>query len=180
MIQMNLLTKQRLTDLIALTYGCLYTLLYLKWTTNKDLLHKTSMLCSSLNGRGGEWIHTCMCTAESPCCSPEAVTTLLIGYTSIQNKGLFFFLFYLFIYLFILNFTCLIWCQTPTKHIHHLKNTASQPYFSGRNWAHSGVLKVITGRKMRRGAFLKCCNTHTNHITRLPTECWDPPPAESQ
>ena len=91
MIQMNLQNRKRLTHLISLTYGCLYTLLYLKWTTNKDLLHKTSMLCSSLNGRGVlRRMDTCMCMAESRCCSPEAITTLLIGYTSIQNKGFFF------------------------------------------------------------------------------------------
>ena len=29
---------------------------------------------------------TYMCIAESLCCSPETITTLLIGYTSIQNK----------------------------------------------------------------------------------------------
>ena len=50
MIQMNLLTKQRLTDLenefmVAWGKGVrefgldVYTLLYLKWVTNKDLLY---------------------------------------------------------------------------------------------------------------------------------------------
>ena len=38
-----------------------YTLLYLKWITNKDLLHMElcGMLCGSLDGRGvwGRWIH---------------------------------------------------------------------------------------------------------------------------
>ena len=28
---------------------------------------------------------TCICTAESLCCSPETITTLLIDYTPIQN-----------------------------------------------------------------------------------------------
>ena len=28
----------------------------------------------------------CLCMAESLCCSPETTTTLLIGYTTIQNK----------------------------------------------------------------------------------------------
>ena len=32
---------------------------------------------------------TCICMAESLCCSPETVTPLLIGYTSIQNKRFF-------------------------------------------------------------------------------------------
>ena len=46
-----------------------------------------SVLCGSLDGRG-VWgrMHTCMCMAESLCCSPETITTLLIGYTPIQNK----------------------------------------------------------------------------------------------
>ena len=32
----------------------------------------------------GEWIHVCM--AESLPCSPETTTTLLIGYTPVQNE----------------------------------------------------------------------------------------------
>jgi len=41
----------------------MYTLLYLKWIINKDLLYKRMelclILCASLDGRGfvGEWIH---------------------------------------------------------------------------------------------------------------------------
>ena len=34
---------------------------------------------------------TCMCVTGSLCCSPETVTTLLIGSTPIQNLKLFFF-----------------------------------------------------------------------------------------
>jgi len=30
----------------------------------------------------------CICTAESLCCSPETITTLLIRYALIQNKKL--------------------------------------------------------------------------------------------
>ena len=52
MIQMNLLTKQKETHrLRKQTHGChgegkdfgkvMYTLLYLKWKTNKDLLYNT-------------------------------------------------------------------------------------------------------------------------------------------
>ena len=29
-----------------------------------------------------------VCMAESPCCPPETITALLIGYTPIQNKKL--------------------------------------------------------------------------------------------
>ena len=45
------------------------------------------MLCGSLDGRR-IWgrMDTCICIAESLCCSPETITTLLIGYTQIQNK----------------------------------------------------------------------------------------------
>ena len=46
----------------------MYTLLYLKWITNKDLLHVElcSMLCVGLDGRG-VWgrMDTSMCMAES-------------------------------------------------------------------------------------------------------------------
>ena len=37
---------------------------------------------------GGEWTDMCICVAESEslCCSPETITTLLIGCTPIQNK----------------------------------------------------------------------------------------------
>ena len=36
---------------------------------------------------GGEGIHV-ICMAESLCCSPETITTLLIGDTLTQNKKL--------------------------------------------------------------------------------------------
>ena len=35
---------------------------------------------------------TCICMAEALCCPPEIITTLFIGYISIQNKKLFCFL----------------------------------------------------------------------------------------
>ena len=31
---------------------------------------------------------TCICMAESLCCPPETITTLLISYTPTQNKNL--------------------------------------------------------------------------------------------
>ena len=60
----------------------MYTLLYLKWITNKDLLFNTwtSVQWERRLGR----MDTCM--AESLLCSPETITTLLIKYTPIQNK----------------------------------------------------------------------------------------------
>ena len=46
-----------------------------------------SILCGSLDGRG-VWgrMDIGICMAESLSCSPETITTLLIGYTPIQNK----------------------------------------------------------------------------------------------
>ena len=70
----------------------MYTLLYLKWIINKDLLYSTgnSAQCSVaawMGGDfGGEWIHVYV--AESLPCSPETVTTLLIGCTPIYSKKL--------------------------------------------------------------------------------------------
>ena len=45
-----------------------------------------SMLCGSLGGRG-VWrgMGTRVCMAESLCCSPETITTLLISYMPIQS-----------------------------------------------------------------------------------------------
>ena len=45
-----------------------------------------SMSCGSLDG-SGVWgrIGTCICVAEPLHCSPETITSLLIGYTPIQN-----------------------------------------------------------------------------------------------
>ena len=44
------------------------------------------MLCASLDGKG-VWgrMETCICMAEPLLCSPETISTLLIGYTPIQN-----------------------------------------------------------------------------------------------
>jgi len=47
------------------------------------------MLCGSLDERGvlGK-MDTCICMAKSLCCQHGIITTLLIGYTPIQNKKL--------------------------------------------------------------------------------------------
>ena len=93
MIQMKLFIKQnKLTDLVNLwlpgrerwregivrEFGmdrC--TLLYLKWVTNKDIMHRNlcSMLCGNLDGRG-VWgrMDTCVCVAEILHCPPETIT----------------------------------------------------------------------------------------------------------
>ena len=64
----------------------LYTLLYLKWITKKDLLYSTwnSVQCNVavwIGGEfGGEWIHVYVWL------SPSETITLLIDYPPIQNK----------------------------------------------------------------------------------------------
>ena len=80
------------------TYGCwdegivrefgkvMYTLLDSKWITSKHM-ELYSVLCGSLDGTGVRGrMDTCLCMAESLCCSPESTTTSLISYTPIQNK----------------------------------------------------------------------------------------------
>ena len=77
---------------IAKEFGMdMYTLLYLKWITNKDLLcriwNSTQWnVAAWMRGEfGGEWIYF---KAESLRCSPKTIMTLLISYTPIQNKVL--------------------------------------------------------------------------------------------
>ena len=53
----------------------MYTVLYLKWIINKDLLYSTWK--PGPEGNLGE-NDTCVCVAEALCCLPEAVKTLLI------------------------------------------------------------------------------------------------------
>ena len=56
---------------------------WLNWTE----LELYSLLCASLGGkRTCGRVGTRICMAESLHCSPETTTTLLIGYTPIQNK----------------------------------------------------------------------------------------------
>ena len=68
----------------------LHTLLYLKWVTNSTsqgiLLHV--MWQPGWEGSLGEngYMYTCIRVAESLCCLPETITTLLISCTPIQNK----------------------------------------------------------------------------------------------
>ena len=68
----------------------MYTRLYLRWITKKDLLYSTwnSAQCHVEAWMGGIWgrMGTCICMAESLRCLPETITTLLMGYTPIQNK----------------------------------------------------------------------------------------------
>ena len=64
----------------------MYTLVYVKWITKKDLLYSTenSAQCYVAGWMGWEFwgrIDICIRRAESLCCAPETSTTLLISYT---------------------------------------------------------------------------------------------------
>ena len=68
----------------------MYTLLYLKWITNKNLWYSTwnSAQCYVPAWMGGGFegrMDTLIHMAESLHCSPVTITTLLIDYTPIQN-----------------------------------------------------------------------------------------------
>ena len=67
----------------------MYTLLYLKWITNKDLLYSTgnSAQCfqAAWMGEGIGRMDSCIGMAESLHCSPETIT-FFISYTLIRNK----------------------------------------------------------------------------------------------
>ena len=64
----------------------MYTLLYLKWITNKDLLYSTgnSAQCyvAAWMGEVGGRMDTSICMAEPLCDSLETTATLLISYES--------------------------------------------------------------------------------------------------
>ena len=63
-----------------------YTLFYLKWITNEDLLHSTGNSAPYYGADwgggefGGEWIHVYIWLNLFP--PPETTTTLLISYTT--------------------------------------------------------------------------------------------------
>ena len=65
----------------------MYTLLYLKWITNKDLPYSTGNSAPRYVAAwiGGEFGGRMYMTDSLPC-SSEIITTLLIAYTPIQNK----------------------------------------------------------------------------------------------
>ena len=70
----------------------MHTVLYLKWTTSKDLLYSTgnSAQCCVAAWMGGEfggvWMHVYLWLSLFSCPpETEATETLLISYTPIQN-----------------------------------------------------------------------------------------------
>ena len=70
----------------------IYTMLYLKWINNKDLLYSTGnsaecyVAAQMSGGFGGKWIHVYIWL--NPFAGPETITASLTGYTPIQNKKL--------------------------------------------------------------------------------------------
>ena len=72
----------------------MYTVLYLKWITNKDLLYTTrnSAQCyvAAWMGRVSRRMDTGVCVAEPLSCPPETISTLLItcACTHVQSARL--------------------------------------------------------------------------------------------
>ena len=71
------------------------TVLYLKWITNKDLLHSTGnsarcYVAARMGGElGGEWILVYVWLSPFTVLSLDTITTVLIGDTLIQKKKFF-------------------------------------------------------------------------------------------
>ena len=68
----------------------MYTLLYLKWITNKDLLWSTGnsakcYVAAWVGGEFGEWIHVYVWLSPFTV-HLETIETLLSSYTLIQNN----------------------------------------------------------------------------------------------
>ena len=72
----------------------IYTLLYLKWITNKDLLSSTGnsapcYVAAWMGGEfGGEWIHVCVWLSPFIVHLKLSQHYLLTAYTPMQNKKL--------------------------------------------------------------------------------------------
>ena len=94
----NLQKRKRLTDSkqtqrlqgegMVREFGkVMYTVLYLKRITNKDLLYSTwnSVQCYMPAWMGAAFGGARICVAESLHCLPETIITLLISYTTTQN-----------------------------------------------------------------------------------------------
>ena len=66
----------------------MHIVLYLRWIPNKDLLSSTGnsaqrYVTAWMGAEFGGRMDTCIGMAESLCCPPETITTLLIGYMPI-------------------------------------------------------------------------------------------------
>ena len=68
----------------------MYILLYLIWIINKDLLYSTwysaqCFVAAWMEESLGE-LDTCICMAESLCCSSQTTTILVIGYVAVVQS----------------------------------------------------------------------------------------------
>ena len=74
----------------------MYTVLYLKWITNKDLLYSTEnsaqcYVATWVGGEfGGEWIHICVWLSPFAVYLKLSQHCLLMGYTCYKIKSLKF------------------------------------------------------------------------------------------
>ena len=73
----------------------MYTLLHVKWITNKDLLYSTwyfsQCYVAALRGGGfGGRMDTCICMTESLCCSPETINNIVNRLYSNTNFKILF------------------------------------------------------------------------------------------
>ena len=102
MIQRNLQSRKRLTDLeneLMVTRGKyvmdMYTLLYVKWITKRDLLYSTEnsaqcYVAAWTGGEfGGEWIHVCVWLSPFAVHLKLSQHCLLIGYTPVPGEKKF-------------------------------------------------------------------------------------------
>ena len=78
-------------ELGSLEWTCTHTNIKMDNQQGPPVEHMefSSRLCGSLEGRG-VWRRrdTCTCMAESLCCPPETITTMLIGHMRIKSKML--------------------------------------------------------------------------------------------
>ena len=78
-------------ELGSLEWTCTHTNIKMDNQQGPPVEHMefSSRLCGSLEGRG-VWRRrdTCTCMAESLCCPPETITTMLIGHMTIKSKTL--------------------------------------------------------------------------------------------
>ena len=84
-----MVTRRETGERIVREFGIyMYTLLHYKWITSTCIPHGTLLNVMWQSGDQGVWgsMDTCICMSESLCCPPETITTLLISYTSTQNK----------------------------------------------------------------------------------------------
>ena len=63
----------------------MYTLLYFKWTVTYCIAQGPLLNVMQQPGWEGSWerMDMCVCVADSFCCPPETIITLLFGYTPV-------------------------------------------------------------------------------------------------